>query len=169
MPTTSHQSPGRTFDQRRQESRERIRSLQARANRGMWMVALFLLVSVGASRGFDLLPDISSATRQWLGAAPPERMIQLALVVYAFSASVLILARMAKGDPPARSFTHVLYLTGFYGFFHFAQALRENFWAVLVAGGTVLGLAAYHGWTYCAARIREEEEWLQELERGDGT
>lgn len=129
------------------------------------MVAAFLVVSIAASRGFDLLPDLSAGARQRLGAAPPERMIQLALVIYAFSASVLILSRMAKGDPPAKSFTHVLYLTAFFGFFHYAQVLRENFWAVLVAGGTVLGLAAFQGWNYCSAQIRQEEETLKNLER----
>ena len=149
----------------RQEIRARIRSLQARANRGIWVVAAFLAVSIAASRGFDLLPELSAGTRQWLGAAPPVRLIQLALVVYAFSASVLILARMAKGEAPGRSFTHVLYLTAFFGFFHFAGALAANFWAVLVAGATVLGLAAYHGWTYCGNQVRQEESLLEELER----
>lgn len=129
------------------------------------MLAAFLLVSIVASRGFDLLPGLSDETRQWLGAAPPVRMIQLALVIYAFSASVLILSRMAKGEPPVRDFTHVLYLTAFYGFFHYAQSIKDNFWAILVAGGTVLGLAAFHGWAYCSNRIREEEEILREFDR----
>ena len=129
------------------------------------MVAAFLVVSIAASRGFDLFPDLSAGVRQWLGAAPPVRMIQLALVIYAFSASVLILSRMARGEPHGRNYTHVLYLTAFYGFFHYAQALRDNFWAVLVAGGTVLGLAVFQSWSYCTAQIRQEEETLQDLDR----
>jgi hypothetical protein len=159
------QGKNQNTDRLRQEILERIRSLQARANRGIWLVAAFLVVSIAASRGFDLFPELSFGARSWLGAAPPVRMIQLALVVYAFSASVLILARMAKGDPPGKNFTHVLYLTAFYGFFHYAQALGDNFWAVLVAGGTVLGLAAFQNWTYCSTQIRQEEEFLQDLDR----
>jgi len=94
-------------------------------------------------------------------------MIQLALVGYAFSASVLILSRMAKGDPPGRNYLHLCYLAAFFGFFHFAEALRENFWAVLVAGVTVLGLAAYQGWAYCTEQLRLEEELLASYERPD--
>lgn len=129
------------------------------------MLAVFLVVSIAASRGFDLFPDLSAGARQWLGAAPPVRMIQLALIIYAFSASVLILSRMARGEPPGKDFIHVLYLTAFYGFFHYAEAIRDNFWAVLVAGGTILGLSAFQGRTYCSGRIREEEEVLQDLDR----
>lgn len=151
----------------RQEILKRIHDLQARATRGIWLVALFLAISIAATRGFDLLPDLSQGVRQWLGAAPPVRMIQLALVIYAFSASVLILSRMAREEPPGRDYTHVLYLTAFYGFFHYARALSDNFWAVLVAGGTILGLAALQSWTYCSARIRHEEEILQNLDRRD--
>ena len=157
--------PSQDASRQRQEIRDRIRSLQARANRGLWVVAAFLTVSIGASRGFDLLPVLSARVREWLGMAPPVRLIQLALVVYAFSASVLILGRMAKGDASARSWPHLLYLTAFFAFFHFAGALSDNFWAVLVAGATVLGLAAYHGWTYCTQQVRQQESLLEELER----
>ena len=160
-----HGISNQNSDRLRQEILDRIHSLHARANRGIWMVAAFLVVSIAASRGFDLFPDLSAGARQWLGAAPPVRMIQLALVIYAFSASVLILSRMARGEPNGRNYTHVLYLTAFYGFFHYAQALRDNFWAVLVAGGTVLGLAAFQSWSYCTAQIRQEEEILQDLDR----
>ncbi|AMV72898.1 hypothetical protein DBW_2570 [Desulfuromonas sp. DDH964] len=130
-------------------------------------MAAFLAVSIAASRGFDLLPSFSEGARRWLGPAPPVRMIQLALVGYAFSASVLILSRMAKGDPPGRNYLHLFYLAAFFGFFHFAESLRENFWAVLVAGVTILGLAAYQGWAYCAEQLRLEEELLASYQRPD--
>ena len=157
--------PSHDASRQRQEIRDRIRSLQARANRGLWAVAAFLAVSIVASRGFDLLPPLSATVREWLGIAPPVRLIQLALVIYAFSASVLTLGRMAKGEAPARGWPHLFYLASFFAFFHFAAALPDNFWAVLVAGATVLGLAAYHGWTYCSLQVRQQETLLEELER----
>ena len=131
-------------------------------------MAAFLAISIAASRGFDLLPSLSADVRHWLGAAPPVRMIQLALVGYAFSASVLILSRVAKGDPPGRSYVHLFYLAAFFGFFHFAESLKENFWAVLVAGVTILGLAAYQGWAYCTEQLRLEEELLASYEPPGG-
>jgi hypothetical protein len=55
-------------------------------------------------------------------------------------------------------------LGAFYGFYHYARALSDNFWAVLAAGVTVLALESYHVWTYYRGQIREEEEKLSRLE-----
>lgn len=157
--------PDPTPDQLHEETRRKIRLLQARAGRGLWYLAAFLLISIAASRGFDLLPALSQETRQWLGPAPPVRLIQIALVVYTFSGIVLILARMASGSQPGNALAHLGFLSGFFTFFHLASALQENFWAVLAAGGTILSLSAFHVWTQAMEQVRQEEELLARLER----
>jgi hypothetical protein len=60
--------------------------------------------------------------------------------------------------------TDVGFLRAFYGFYHYAQALGDNFWPVLAAGATILSLESYHVWTYYRGQIREEEEKLRRLE-----
>ena len=91
------------------------------------MLAAFLLLSILAFRSFDLLPSLSAEMRRTLGPSPPVRLIQVALVVYGFSGTVLILARMARGTPPGNNWIQLGYLVAFFGFFHFAGALGENF------------------------------------------
>jgi hypothetical protein len=63
--------------------------------------------------------------------------------------------------------SHVVYLTVFYGFYHFSGGLGDNFWAVLVAGLTILGLESYHIWIRCDSLIREEKEILQKLDKAE--
>ncbi|HEY7746226.1 MAG TPA: menaquinol oxidoreductase, partial [Desulfuromonadales bacterium] len=94
----------------------------------------------------------------------PVNLISTALVIYSFSAIILILSRMALNSGKFGSISHVGYLSAFYGFYHYARALGDNFWAVLAAGVTVLSLESYHTWTYCRGQIREEEEKLSRLE-----
>jgi hypothetical protein len=143
--------------------------MQALVNRGLWVIAIFLVLAILAFRGFDLIPSLPADIRTALGAAPPVRLIQIALVVYGFCAAVLILARMARGTPPSNSWLQLGYLIAFFIFFHFAEALDENFWAVLTAGGMILGLEAFHGWTYWMARIRQEQAVLARFaSRGEG-
>ena len=95
-------------------------------------------------------------------------LINGALIVYTFAAIVLILSRMTLGRGEYTGFLHVLYLAGFYGFYHFAGALEENFWAVFAAGVTILGLESYHVWTHCRERIRAEEKKLAALQKKGG-
>jgi len=100
-----------------------------------------------------------------LGAPPPVTLISIALVVYSFSAIILILSRMTLGMNARTGFAHVGYLTAFYGFYHFARAMEENFWAVFAAGVTILGLASYHNWVQCSEKIRAEQKILVRSER----
>jgi O-antigen/teichoic acid export membrane protein len=147
-----------------QETRDKIGKLRGRANRGVWAMALFLAVSLGAMRGFDFVPSLPANVRQMLGAPPPVTLISAALVVYSFSAIILTLSRMTLTSGKYGGITHVGYLGAFYGFYHYATALDDNFWAVLAAGVTVLTLESYHIWTYYRGLIREEEEKLTRLE-----
>ncbi len=123
-----------------------------------------MLLSILAFRNFDLLPPLSEGVRRILGPSPPVRLIQVALVVYGFSGTVLILARMARGTAPGNAWLQLGYLAAFFGFFHFAGALGENFWAVLTAGVTVVGLQAFQGWSHWSEQAREEQDRLARLE-----
>ncbi|BDV41720.1 hypothetical protein GURASL_06430 [Geotalea uraniireducens] len=144
----------------RQETLRKIATLQKRANRGLWAMALFILVSMAALWDFSFLPSFPPAIRALLGKPPSITMISGALVLYTFSAIILILSRMMGGSEEYSGFAHVGYLTAFYGFYHFAKALDENYWAVFAAGLTILALESYHIWTFCSEAIRKEQEVL---------
>jgi hypothetical protein len=152
-------------DPRCLETRKKIRSLQVRASRGLWALALFIAVSIGALDDFSFLPPLPEKIHALLGASPPVGLISAALVVYTFSAIILILSRMTLGRGEYTGFMHVFYLTAFYGFYHFADALADNFWAVFAAGATILGLESYHIWTHYREKAHEEEETLARTEK----
>lgn len=149
----------------REQALAQIHRLEARAAHGLWAVALFLAVSIVARFGVPRLPSLPPTVREALGASPSEGMISAALIVYIFSAIILVLSRMTLGHPPSAGYLHVAYLTGFYVFYHFAGAAGENFWAVFAAGATILALCCYHLRTHCQEAIRQEREILATLER----
>lgn len=151
------------------ESMEKIRRLKAKASRGLFAMALFIAVSIGAVQNFDFLPTFSPQIRAILGTPPSANMISAALMLYSFSAIILILSRMMSGSGSYSGFSHVGYLAAFFAFYHFSGALNENFWAVFAAGITVLGLESYHIWTFCAEEIKKEQESLAEHGRGKGS
>jgi hypothetical protein len=91
-------------------------------------------------------------------------MISSVLLLYIFSAILLILSRMMSGSGKYGGIGHVGYLAGFYFFYHFSGKLPENFWAVFAAGATVLGLEGYHLWIYCSEEIEREREVLAFLD-----
>lgn len=144
----------------------RIRSLERSAANGLWGMVLFLLVSFVAFDGFSPLPDLSPEIRQKLGAPPPVNLISLALVVYAFSGIILTLARMTSNTGSYRGFMHAAFFTGFYAFYHLSGALPDNFWAVFLAGTSVMGLESYHLWTRHGASVRHQQLLLANLRAG---
>ena len=144
----------------------RIRSLERTAGNGLWGMVLFLLVSFAAFDGFSFLPDLSPEVRQKLGAAPPVNLISLALVVYAFSGIILTLARMTSNTGAYRGFMHAAFFTGFYAFYHLSGALPDNFWAVFLAGTSVMGLESYHLWTRHAASVSRQQALLADIRAG---
>lgn len=121
-------------------------------------MALFIALSIGAMRDFSFLPPLSEKSRAVLGQPPSTNMISATLLLYSFSGIVLILARMMSGTKAQRGFAHVGYLGAFYGFYHFAGSLDDNFWAVFAAGMTILALNWYHLRTYSHETIRRERE-----------
>lgn len=147
----------------RQEVHKEIRRLNRLSNQGLWGLALFILISLGAQQNFDFLPPITEGARAVLGAAPPVKLVSIALVVYSFSALILILSRMMGGSDTYRGWSHLAYLTGFYIFYYYGEVLSENFWAVFAAGFTILSLEYYQIWTYCSEAMRTEKELLDKL------
>ena len=128
-------------------------------------MALFILFSIGALRDFSFLLSLDESIRATLGHPPPANMISALLILYIFSAIILILSPMKSGSGKYSGISHVGYLAGFYVFYHFSGTLPENFWAVFVAGITILGLESYHIWIYCSEEIEKEREILASLDR----
>ena len=161
----SGHEPPPALQQKQTEALENIRRLKAIANRCMFSLALFMAISIGAIRDFDFLPSFPSHIRALLGRPPSSNMISAALMLYSFSAIILILSRMMSGASVNSGIAHVGYLSGFFFFYHFAGAMDANFWAVFAAGVTILSLESYHTWTRCAEDIKKEQETLSEIER----
>lgn len=155
----THSDP--TADLRRALEQD-IRRLHGLASRGLWAFSLFLIVSLLAWRDFPLLP-LPDTLIAALGTPPQARYISLMLVVYTFSAVILSLSRMMGGMEHKSSFCHVGYLTLFFLFYHLARALNDNFWAVLGAGVTILGVESYRLWTYSTENIQMKSEQLTHL------
>lgn len=144
---------------------ESIRRLHARSRKGLWAIAAFAAISIPAMLSNQIFPPLTPEVKKILGTPPSSNMISALLVVYAFSAILLVLGRITNGDPKTASFSHIGYLICFYAFYYFSGVLAENFWAVLATGMTILSLESYHIWALCMAKIREEEETLAILDR----
>lgn len=156
-----------TKDQRRL-LKAQIRKLEIRASSGLWVLALFTLLSIGASKEFSFIPELSPRALEILGPPPPADLISVALVAYSLSAIVLALSRLMSDSRPKGSLIHLGYLTAFYVFYYFSGTLKENFWAVFVAGMTILGLKSYHLWNYYSEQQRIEEQNLAAMEKEAG-
>ncbi len=151
-------------EQLREETLRKIRQLQNKFTIELLALAFFILLSVGALSDFAFLPPLSDSLRAALGHPPSAVMISALLIVYIFSAIILILSRMMSGSSRAGGLSHAGYLAGFYFFYHFSGTLPENFWAVFVTGVTILGLESYHIWIYCTEEIEKEREVLENID-----
>ena len=149
----------------RKQVQSKIKKLELLSSTGLWILALFTALSMGAFHDFDFLPPLSDGIRATLGAGPPVKYINWALVTYGFSATILILTQMASDNKPRGALAHFGYLGAFYLFYHFSEGLSENFWAIFAAGLTILGLQSYHVWNYYHERIHEQIEILEELDK----
>jgi hypothetical protein len=149
----------------RQQVQAKIRKLELLSTSGLWILAFFTALSIGASRDFDFLPTFSDSVHEMLGAAPPTNFINWALVLYGFSALIMVLTQMTGGKKPRIGWAHLAYLAAFYTFYHFSGELHENLWAVFTVGITILSLQGYHVWNYYKDKIHEEREILAELDK----
>ena len=152
----------------RKETLARIRKLQRTFTAELLSTALFLLLSIAALYDFAFFPSLSEGIRATLGRPPSVNMIGAVLLIYVFSAILLILSRMMSGSGKYGGVGHVGFIGGFYFFYHFSDKLPENFWAVFVAGVTIFGLESYHLWIYCSEEIDREREVLALLDRKQG-
>jgi hypothetical protein len=155
------QETGESTDTHRQEmlaeiNRE-IHRLQRFSARGILALALFLSISLLAWRGLAFLPAPETVTAL-IGKPPSARIISIALLLYTFSALILSLARMSAGVEHRSSFSHVGFLTAFFLFYYFGRSLQENYWAVLGAGITILGVESYRIWSFCSEGISKKQE-----------
>jgi len=73
-----------------EQCRERIAGLQARSRQGLWGLTLFALLSAGIYAAPVSTALISPKMFDLLGPSPPVSLISLALVIYCFSALVLV-------------------------------------------------------------------------------
>ena len=152
---------GKDVDGTFEEAQERIRELRARARMGGWGLVAFVVVSVLSIPDSYLVPALSDSIRQFLGEAPPSNLISIALVIYAFSALTLILARIAQGSSVYKGWSHLFYLTSFYIFFGFAGTLRETYWAIFVSGLLIMGLENFLVRSWVSEEIGREERRLK--------
>lgn len=143
----------------------KIKRLELLSGTGLWILALFTALSIGAFHHFEFLPPLSVQIRHLLGAGPPVSYINWALVLYGFSALVLVLTQMANNKKPRGALAHFGYLGAFYLFYHFSGGLQDNFWAIFAVGLTILGLQSYHVWNYYHEKIHEQKEILKELNK----
>ncbi len=164
MPPRETQDAERRNDERvREEGRRKIAKLEARFTRMLLAIAAFIVLSIFAVGDFSAFPSLPEGIKKILGAPPSANMINTALIVYSFSAILLILSRMMGGYGNYGGMAHVGYLAAFYGFYHVSGGLRENLWAVFAAGMTILCLEAYHVWIYCVEQVKKERERLREM------
>ncbi len=152
----------------RKDTLANIHTLQRKLTVELLSVALFLLLGIAALNDFSFCPSLPEQIRAALGRPPSVNIISAVLLLYVFSAIILILARMMSGSGGYGGVSHVGYLAGFYIFYHFSGKLPENFWAVFTAGATVLGLESYHLWIYCSEEIARERGVLAFLDGEPG-
>lgn len=151
-------------DRLRKEALARIGALHRKLTTELLAAALFLILSIAALQDFSFCPPLPEQVRAALGRPPSANMISAALLLYIFSAIILILGRMMSGSGSHGGFGHAGYLAGFYIFYHLSGKLPENYWAVFAAGATIFGLESYHLWIYCSEEIAREREVLALLD-----
>ena len=154
-------------EQRLARIQAHIEDLRRLAHRGLLGLALFALISLVAVyfQDSNIMLYLSPQTRDLLGKPPSAIMINVALAVYSFSAIILGIGRMTDQDERYRGWSHIGYLTVFYIFYAFANALAVNVVAVIVSGCTILGLEYYSTWSSARSAIEREKEIMQRLSR----
>ena len=141
-----------------------INRLTRFSTRGIIALALFLVVSILAWKGFSFLPAPDTVT-PFLGKPPSAGIISIVLLIYTFSAILLSLSRLTAGIEHHSSFSHVGFLTAFFLFYYFGKSLEGNYWAVFGSGVTILGVESYRIWTFCAEGISKNREDIEYVTR----
>jgi len=143
-----------------------IRRLESRRRRSWAVLALFAIVSILFVLQSMLLPRFPREVRAFLGAPPPIWLINLGLILYAFSALVLTLGRFIREEESFHGWSHLAYLSAFYFFYYYAGEEGMPFWGVFTAGLTILVLEDYRISIRTQEGVKREREILARLERG---
>jgi len=106
----------------------------AASYQGIAGLLVFLLLSAAALWGMEFQTSVPHEVRSFLGSAPPVRLINIALVVYFSCALIQILPRTLEPHFRYKGWSHIAYLSGFYLFYFFAQALASNLQALFAIG-----------------------------------
>jgi hypothetical protein len=165
IPLRPFSSPVADHSPRELVAQARIAALQALPFKGLTGLALFLLISTGAFYAVPYQWSLPPRILEILGPSPPVFLTSLALVVYCFSAVLLILPHLAEGTDRYRGWQALGFLSAFYIFYFYARALETNFWAVFAAGCLVLGLEYLSLVLFCRKEIDKERERLQHARR----
>lgn len=124
-------------------SRYITKSPSRESHYGLVGIIGFLLLSIAAYQIHLQMPALPSHWYAILGPAPSGEMIGVALIVYAFSALLLLIACFDQRPGRYKSCSHLAYLLPFYFFFYYAGVLQDYFIAVLVTGLSLLSLEYY--------------------------
>lgn len=111
-------------------------------------IAIFLAFNIAVANGLTLNRFISPQWLEMLGPPPSPATISNLLMLYAFSAILLILCRILSESTKGSGLQHLFILFGFYLFYDVSGLLPSNFTAVLVAGMTILILNTYRCWFF---------------------
>lgn len=147
-----------------QAAQQEIIRLKRFSSRGLWAFSLFLLIGLLAWHVLPFLV-IPEKLAPYFGKPPSAYLVSGMLLVYTFAAIILSLARLSTNQEHRSSFCHAGYLAVFFLFYHFAGVLADNYWAVIGAGVTILGVESYRIWNYCSEGIRRKQEDLAFMRR----
>lgn len=128
-----------------------IRHFRNLAHHGIWVLISFLVLSFAVLFTVNFPVPIPES----LGPPPSASMVSGGLVLYFFSAIMMVLARMTAGKREYTGYGHIGYLLVFYFFYHLTQSLAENFWAVFATGITIISLEGYHIWNFSMEAIED--------------
>jgi hypothetical protein len=141
---------------------DRSNQRHARSCHNLLELVLFLLISISAYslRDFNLFEASSESVRQVLGYPPSATLINVALAVYCFSATILILTSIANDVRPTTNWNQLGYRSAFYFFYSFSGAISGNFIPVFLVGLCLYGLDQCHIWVYNCKTVQEQKELL---------
>jgi hypothetical protein len=163
VPAETLEQPNKRETLRRDILRD-ISLLRRNSIRGLWSLSLFLLISMFAWQNFPFLPPPESFITH-LGSPPSAQLVSTLFLIYTFFAILLSLSRMIANVAHHGSFSHVGYLSGFFFFYYVTKALNDNYWAVFVAGITILGVECYRIRGFCQEAIIRNVERLAYLDK----
>lgn len=131
------------------------------SRRSLWGLLLFILISIAALplREVNLLEVVSENVRAMLGPPAPATLVTVALAIYCFSATSILLNRLANDEVPTLTWAHLGYRTVFYLFYAVSGALASHFLAVFFIGIILYGIEQVHVWSY-GKRAEHQEEGL---------